>query len=109
MTYNKKEREYYNLQRQTTCESLGITKSQYNWFRRNGEKLHRIYENECNGLYESEEAYNLARSWVEEETDTKCQQLGLYVYYQTDPRGATIYLDAKPIPRNNYTTAHCIY
>ena len=44
MSYTKKEREYYNQQRDKICESLGITKNQYNWLRRKGEELRKIYE-----------------------------------------------------------------
>jgi hypothetical protein len=36
-------------------------------------------------------------------------KLGLHYYLQTDPRGATIYLDTQEIPENNYTQAVCIY
>ena len=50
--YTKKERERYNEDRKRTCERLGITKNQYNWLRRKGEALHKIYIDNCNGVIE---------------------------------------------------------
>ena len=34
-----------------------------------------------------------------------CKELGLYFFHQTDPRGCALYVDNKPIPSNNYTSA----
>lgn len=114
--YTKKEREYYNEQRERTCQRLGITKNQYNWLRRKGEALHRIYEFQCNGQddmgYSSEKTQARWEKWENDHyTNIKAyvKKLGLFVYLQTDPRGATIYLDTKEIPENNYTQACCIY
>lgn len=111
MTYIKKERERYNLYRDRVCQNLGVSKYQFNEFRRWGNRLHAIYELQCNG-FSCEEAekraehneelyYKLARE--------KAEKLGLFVFFQTDPRGATIYLDTKEIPENNYTQANCVY
>jgi hypothetical protein len=117
MSYTKKEREYYNVQRQKTCEALNITENQYNWLRRKGEALHKIYKDSCNGLI-AEDAYDLRTGDLEQEVrdyflNQKLYRTGnkrvYYVHFQTDPRGATIYIDDKPIPANNYTQAHCIY
>lgn len=107
--YTKKERELYNKMRDAVCNKLGITVNQFNWFRRKGEELHNIYEDNCNGLFDTEESYKDAVNPVYELVNNKAEALGLSVYFQTDPRGATIYLDDKPIPENNYTTAYCIY
>lgn len=108
MTYNKKERESYNIHRDNVCENLGITKNQYNWFRRKGEILHQMYEFNCNGDF-TEERYDEVTKPMYEDIDRKASSLGLFIYYQTDPRGATIYADRKPIPDNAYTNACCIY
>lgn len=107
--YSKKERERYNEDRKRKCEALGITKNQYNAFRRIGENLHEIYEDNCNGGIPTEEAYFDLVKPHEEKAQEMANELGLHVYFQTDPRGATIYLDKKPIPENNYTNACCIY
>ena len=116
MSYTKKEKEYYNEQRQRACDKLGITKNDYNWFRRHGERLHRLYEFQCNGVddngFSSEKTVARWDKWeleLEKKIDIKRFALGLYVYLQTDPRGATVYLDKQPIPENNYTQAVCIY
>jgi hypothetical protein len=34
-----------------------------------------------------------------------CERLGLHYYHQGDPRGCSLYIDAEPIPDNNYTRA----
>lgn len=114
MNYTAKERQRYNEYRQSVCENLGITKNQYNWLRRKGEELRKVYENNCNGLYKTEEEYTNTENIIDDRiTDyikfISEKQLSLFWYYQTDPRGATIYLDKEPIPENNYTQAYCIY
>lgn len=111
MSYSKKQREWYNHDRQLVCEALGITKTQYNWFRLKGQALHSIYEDQCNG-FESEEQEKYAdnlETKLNAMVEAKAKELGLFVFFQTDPRGATIYLDTKEIPYNNYNKAHCIY
>lgn len=107
--YLKNEREEYNQRRDRVCVELGITKNQYNWFRREGEKLHMIYEDDCNGVFNDEETADSHYQPIYDRVDAKVKELGLHIYYQTDPRGATIYLDTKKIPENNYTQAYCIY
>ena len=111
MVYTKKEAERYNEDRHRACIRLGITKNQYNWFRRKGEELRMIYENNCNGVYEIEEEYILAEKELIYKINVykqECVEL-LYAYFQTDPRGATLYLDTKKIPKDNYSQAVCIY
>lgn len=109
MTYTKKERERYNEDRQRACDRLGITKNQYNWFRREGEALRKLYTDYCNGTIESQEHYEDTETRQEEKIVLKADKMGLCLYLQTDPRGATIYLDKEPIKDNDYTRAVCIY
>jgi len=108
--YLKNEREEYNARREAVCTELNITKNQYNWLRRNGECLHNIYENACNGFL-TEEAEEKATDRLYAEIDTKAKILGLHIFYQTDPRGATIYASKNAIERNNYNRSgcYCIY
>lgn len=111
MSYTKREREYYNIDRNKACERLGITKNQYNWLRRKGEELRKVYENNCNGLYKSERDYLNAEKDVIYKINAykqECFEL-LYAYFQTDPRGPALYIDREPIPENDYTRAVCIY
>jgi len=111
--YTKKERNEYNEQRERICQRLGITKNQYNWLRRKGEELRKVYENDCNGDYKTEAESNLAENrvkmaiWQYRLKNKNIKQLKMF--YQTDCRGATIYLDNKPISDNAYTNASCIY
>ena len=119
--YTKKEREYYNEQRERTCQRLGITKNQYNWLRRKGEALHRIYEFQCSGQddmgYSSDKTQARWERWENDHytnVNKYIEKLSrfsrqLFVYFQTDPRGATVYVDREAIPENNYTNAVCIY
>ena len=109
MGYSKKAREEYNIRRQNICNMLGITKNRYNAYRRIGDALRKIYENNCNGLYETESHYELACLPYEQAAGGMARKDGLHIYYQTDPRGATIYLDKIEIPNNNYTKAYVIY
>ena len=109
--YTAKERQQYNIDRERTCKRLGITINQYNWFRRKAEELRKVYENNCNGLYKTEEDYYNAEKDLIYKINVykqECVEL-LYAYFQTDPRGASLYLDTKEIPENNYTSASCIY
>jgi len=109
MTYTKIERERYNQDRVRVCERLGITINQYNWLRRKGEALRKVYEDSCNGVI-AEDAYDLLTTSIEDNVKEYISGGEKYfVYFQTDPRGATIYLDTKPIPENNYAQAVCIY
>lgn len=109
--YTKKERERYNEDRERACKRLGINKYQYNEFRRYGERLHRIYEMQCNGFETTEGEARAERNETlyNKLAEEKAKKLKLFLYFQTDPRGATIYLDRQPIPENNYTQAVCIY
>lgn len=106
--YTKKEREQYNHNRNITCEHLGITKNQYNWFRRQANKLCKIYADNCNGIYESENQYIEDTENIENKIMRNASILELYFYFQTDPRGESLYMDKKPIPENNYQQANCI-
>lgn len=118
--YTKKERQQYNEYRERICQRLGITKNQYNWLRRKGEALRQVYEKDCNGDYEKEAQTDNPKITAETRYEIDCatkeglirikaKELKLFIYFQTDPRGATIYLDTKEIPANNYTQANCIY
>jgi hypothetical protein len=109
MNYSKKERERYNQNREITCKRLNITKNEYNWFRRKGLYLQDVYVHNCNGSYATEMEYESNAHGKEAEIEKKAKELKLFVYLQTDPRGATVYLDTKAIPDNNYNQANCIY
>jgi hypothetical protein len=107
--YSKKEREGYNRDRAIKCRELKITTIQYNYLRRRGAELKHIYEAQCNGLFDTEQAYINHVTPIENKVIKYAKKLKLHVYFQTDPRGATIYADREPIPENNYNRAHCIY
>jgi hypothetical protein len=106
--YTAKERKRYNEDRDRACQRAGITKNQYNWLRRKGEELHNVYVDQCNGDI-AESDYERLTDPIYESVNTYISKLGLSIYYQTDPRGATIYIDRQPIPENNYTQAICVY
>lgn len=109
---------YYNYQRKAQgCEKLGITEGQWSYIKRISTTLGYLYANECNGF--SDDAGN----WDERANKRNEARIArwesyaiafakrnkLHIYLQTDPRGASIYLDKKPIPQNNYSRAICVY
>lgn len=106
--YTKKEREQYNHNREIVYKDLGITVNQYNWFRRKGAELNRIYVNNCNGVYETEDEYFLTISPIELSVEDKAKKLSLFVYFQTDPRGASLYLSNEMMDQSNYNRGHAI-
>jgi hypothetical protein len=112
MDYGKKEREAYNLHREMVCKTLGITVNQYNWLRRKGEAMRRIYTDHCNGVIcdtiITKHIENKIYAYLNKKKLNN-KEHKMYIYFQTDPRGATIYADNKPIPENNYNQAYCIY
>lgn len=113
-----KQQERYQQDIRITCERLNIAYSDYVMFRNYGNRIHRLYENECNGFQDAnfnwdteaeKENGKKIDQWVRL-AKKKAQGLGLYIFFQTDPRGATIYLSKNPIPENSYnTSAECIY
>ena len=117
--YSAKQREYYNHDRSIVCERLHITKNEYNSFRRYGQSLHSIYENQCNGFKTitgawdevAEKKANDKETLIVAKVIALAKSLKLFYYFQTDPRGATIYLSFDPIEDNNYNRlgAECIY
>lgn len=109
MQYTKKQREEYNHSRALTCANLGIKEHQYNWFRRMGAQLRKLYEDNCNGLHETEEEYENLTTPLYQKAQDKAKSLNLHIYFQTDPRGATVYLDKEPISDTAYNRAHCIF
>lgn len=109
MTYTKKEREEYNEQRRRSCERLGITKNNYNVIRRIGYALRKCYEDNCNGDYQTEEAYQQAVDPLERKAEEYAGKIGYKVFLQTDPRGATIYLDKVEQAGTDYNRGTCIY
>ncbi len=106
--YTVKERREYNERRDRACQRLGITKNDYNYLRRKGEELRKVYIDACNGKLETEQEDELSAP-LEQSINKYAHKLGLNIFYQTDPRGATIYADREYIPENNYTQAVCIY
>lgn len=100
---------YYNERRkQQGCAYLGITDGQWAYIKRIGTRLCNRYTADCNGEYSSRWEYE-ATGKLERVAIKFAKDNDLELYLQTDPRGATIYLDIKPIPENNYTGAVCIY
>ncbi len=106
-----------------TMEALSLTRNDYKSFLVIGNKIHRRLEYYCNGYMGNEPQYvgnKLINRFEEAEyeryidpimevAEEKARKLGLYIFFQTDPRGATIYLDKKPIKNSSYTDAYCIY
>lgn len=71
-----------------------------------GKRLHRYFEHECNG-YNAEKYERLSDKWSKK-AHAIAKDMGAYLFIQSDPRGATIYIDNKPIPYDNYHKAICL-
>ncbi len=56
--YTRTERAQYNGYREGVCQSLGITEAQYNYLRRQADKLHQIDEWSGNGTKENLDRFN---------------------------------------------------
>jgi len=63
----------------------------------------------CNGEVSDSGEYENLVNPIYDKIGEYVKKLGLYIYYQTDPRGATIYVDKNRIPENDYTRAYCVY
>ncbi|KKR00132.1 MAG: hypothetical protein UT24_C0016G0021 [Candidatus Woesebacteria bacterium GW2011_GWB1_39_12] len=102
MTYSKTEREQYNEYRLAVCEKLSIRELDYNAFRRLGQKLCNIYVQSCNGEIDEIEYEQQVRP-LYIKAEALARRLKLEIYFQTDPRGNTIYLSKEKIVDNDYT------
>jgi len=98
-----------NVRKYRGCETLGITSEQWSYIKRVGTILNNLYTASCNGEGMNAEGYPEEEARYERRALLFAKNNKLHLYLQTDPRGATIYLDKKPIPENNYTNAVCIY
>lgn len=114
----KQQKEYYNLHVIRTIENLKITPNDYKYLKTIGNKLNKIYTRQCNGYYNPynekwnshlEDLDNKAESKYTLKASDYAKDRDLYIYFQTDPRGATIYIDRKPIKDTSYNNAYCIY
>ena len=88
------------------CDELGISQTEYTFFAGVGNKLNRIYTDECNGKLK-EGVYDILTKPIYNFTDNRAKALGLHIFYQTDPRGATVYLSKKPISDHDYNRMGC--
>lgn len=104
----KRQKEWYKHHKQVVFTKMRINNNEYNWLRRKAEVLRKIYEQDCNGDL-SESLYEKLTNKYYKEIDTFAHSLGLKTFFQTDPRGASLYIDIEEIPENNYTNAYCIY
>jgi len=73
-------------------------------------KLRARYEWLCDNepLAASEDGTDIHVEQMQAEADKIAANVGLYVYHQTDCRGASLYVSFKPIPDNDYTHAACL-
>lgn len=111
--YTNSEREQYNAYRDSACETLGISKTQYNRLRAIGMSYNAADEDYCYSKNYTEEQYNAAISSVFETRWKYITRTGLLsrlaLYHQPDPHGCSLYADIKSITRDNYTGAVALY
>lgn len=73
-----------------------------------GEELRQRYENACSYQWANTPRYEAGTRALEERISHIVKAAGLHLFLQGDCRGATVYVDVKPIPENDYTKAHCL-
>lgn len=73
-----------------------------------GETLRQRYEDECSHQWANTPEFETRTRWLEKQIRDIAKAGGLHCYLQGDCRGATVYVDMKPIPDNNYSRAHCL-
>jgi hypothetical protein len=75
-----------------------------------GHVLRHRYLNSCNYEWACTEAYDARTEALQEQARVSAKRAGLHIYFQTDPRGACVYVSPQPIPRNAYSThAICLF
>lgn len=76
---------------------------------RAAESLRKRYEAECSYEWADTEAYRKRTETQERNLVARVEALGLHAYIQSDPRGATLYVDKEPLTCTNYNTGLCVY
>lgn len=89
-------------------EPIHALAKRLNELARLGETLRQRYEDECSHQWANTPEYETATRALELRIRTLATAGGLHCYLQGDCRGATVYVDMKPIPDNNYSRAHCL-
>lgn len=76
-----------------------------------GSQLRQRYENECSYEWANTPRYEAETEALETRAKAMAERAGLFIYVQTDCRGATIYVSGEPIEDSNYNRrgAHCLY
>ena len=75
---------------------------------RAAERIRHRLENECNYEWANTEAYGKETARLTDRLEESVQASGLHCYIQGDCRGALLYVDAKPIPDDDYQHATCV-
>ena len=116
----KKDRERADLIRLAAriAELIEIAKGERpNMFRlaptiaewiRSAESLRRRYEAQCSYPAADTDKYRNATDRKEAKLIESVEAAGLHGYLQTDPRGATLYVDSKPLYETTYTRGVCV-
>ena len=76
-----------------------------------GERLRTRWENECSYEWANTPAYMAATERLAERIHKMAEKMGLQLYLQTDPRGASVYVSWEPIADNNYNRSgsYCLF
>jgi len=81
----------------------------YDALARMAESLRKRYEATCSYPWANTPAYEKRTETAERKLLAEVAALGLHGYLQSDPRGATLYVDSQPICGTDYTRALCVY
>lgn len=97
------------LRWQEQASRLGIHPGDIAAWHRQSARLHSRYEAACNDESAQGPEWDSKTARLERLLVARIEKRGLHCYLQTDPRGASLYIDLTPIPNDNYTRAECIY
>lgn len=79
-----------------------------NWARR-AASLRKRYEADCSYQWADTDEYRAATERAEKRLMKAVEDFGLFAYLQGDCRGATLYVDSKPIHESRYTNSVCVF
>ena len=94
-------------QNQETINNLRRFAYVYDVLKKRAHSLNNLYCTACNGELTKRQETKIKN--LQDNAETLASSIGMKVYHQTDPRGASIYLIDKTMNASNYTDGICIW
>lgn len=117
------QKAWYEHHKSLMFDRVGLNEDEYKAFLTLGRKIERANVRACNGYRGQQPIYmgnEIINRYTDEDWDREVTPLcdkarklaeskGLNIYFQTDPRGACIYLSRDEMTHSNYNNGYCIY